>query len=79
MIGNDGKCKVRSKAAQYISFKTPQNILRVTRRGLKKRRKLFSSPIFVVNYRISKTFLTFPKRAGQGLFICKFYSHDYAP
>ena len=72
MIDGDGKYKMDSKSAHYVSCKAPQKILKVTRGIIKERRTLVSSAIFVVIIEYMKRFLAFPKRAGQGFFLEQF-------
>ena len=68
MIDRDGKYRVCSKSAHYISYKAPQKILKVTRGVLKEQRQLFSSAIFLLDHKIYESFLALAKSSGQGLF-----------
>ena len=61
-IDRDGKYKVRSKSAQYISCKAAEKFLKVTRGVLKDRRNLFSHAIFVIG-KYYNLFLRFVKAA----------------
>ena len=63
---------MHSKSAHKVSYEASKKILKVTRGVLKERIKLFSSAIFVTNYTLFASFLTFQIRADQGFFICQF-------
>ena len=65
-------------STHYSLIKPWSKILGATRSVLKWRTEYFSFAIYVVNYRIYETFLIFPKRTGQGLFIYQIYNYGCA-